>query len=119
MRRKLVTLETAVQTIVQQHGGIRAAARATGVDKGFISRLMSGKKVNPSDETLEALGLYAVPLYEVVQPWESVLPFCMAGKDGDCTHPGCPQLRDKEPATSGRHCPLDTGAEQAKEKPHD
>lgn len=33
---------------------------------------------------------------------------CAAGRDGECDHKACPQLRDKEPATSGRHCPLDS-----------
>ena len=42
-----------------------------------------------------------------------VLAGCAAGKDGDCTHAQCPQLRDNEPQASGRHCPLD--AVQAKE----
>lgn len=32
---------------------------------------------------------------------------CAAGRDGECRHKGCPQLRDNEPAKSGRHCPLD------------
>jgi hypothetical protein len=66
-RRKLVTLEAAVQSVVTRHGGVRAAERATGVDKSFISRLMNGHKVAPSAETLEALGLRAVPLYEVLK----------------------------------------------------
>jgi len=65
--RRLTTLEEAVRAVVDQHGGVRAAERATGVDKSFISRLMSGKKVAPSAETLEALGLRAVPLYEVIR----------------------------------------------------
>lgn len=38
------------------------------MDKSFISRLMRGEKVNPSAETLEALGLRSVPLYEVLGP---------------------------------------------------
>lgn len=33
---------------------------------------------------------------------------CAADRDGDCDHSHCPQLRDNEPAKSGRHCPLDT-----------
>lgn len=33
---------------------------------------------------------------------------CHAARDGDCFWDKCPQLRDKEPETSGRHCPLDT-----------
>lgn len=62
----LVTLEEAVKSVIDRHGGVRAASRATGVDRSFISRLMSGKKVSPSDETLNALGLRAVPLYEIL-----------------------------------------------------
>ena len=64
---RLVTLEDAVRYVVDRHGGVRAAERATGVDKSFISRLMNGHKVAPSVETLRALGLRAVPLYEVLK----------------------------------------------------
>lgn len=64
---KLITLEEAVRRIVEKHGGVRAAEASTGVDKSFISRLMNGKKVSPSAETLEKLGLKAVPLYEVLK----------------------------------------------------
>ncbi len=67
MRRRLVTLEEAVTAVVQRHGGVRAAERETGVDKSFISRLMNGHKVAPSEETLQRLGLRAVPLYEVLK----------------------------------------------------
>lgn len=65
-RRKLVTLNAAVLSIVERHGGVRAAERATGVDKSFISRLMHGHKTAPSADTLRALGLRSVPLYEVL-----------------------------------------------------
>lgn len=37
---------------------------------------------------------------------------CHAGKDGDCVHRQCPQLRDGEPAKTGRHCPLDVDDEE-------
>lgn len=66
-RRSLMTLEAAVRCVVDKHGGVRAAERATGVDKSFISRLLAGKRVAPSAETLAALGLRAVPLYEVLK----------------------------------------------------
>lgn len=36
---------------------------------------------------------------------------CQADCDGDCVWAGCPQVRDNEPRTTGRHCPLDDGAE--------
>lgn len=32
---------------------------------------------------------------------------CMADDDGHCTWGGCPQVRDGEPAATGRHCPRD------------
>lgn len=32
---------------------------------------------------------------------------CAANRDGECSHSDCPQIRDSEPFTSGRHCPLD------------
>lgn len=32
---------------------------------------------------------------------------CHAGKDGECSWKECPQHRDKEPETTGRHCPRD------------
>lgn len=67
MTRKLVTLEVAVSAIVKDYGGIRATERATGIDKGFICRLMNGKKTSPSDETLLRLGLRPVPLYERIK----------------------------------------------------
>ena len=60
-----MSLEDAVRAVVAKHGGVRAAERATGVDKSFISRLMNRHKVAPSEETLRLLGLRAVPLYEV------------------------------------------------------
>jgi hypothetical protein len=32
---------------------------------------------------------------------------CRADDDDYCDWKDCPQLRDNEPKTSGRHCPLD------------
>lgn len=34
---------------------------------------------------------------------------CHACRDGECFWEQCPQLRDNEPAATGRHCPLDVG----------
>lgn len=33
---------------------------------------------------------------------------CHGDRDGDCDWESCPQIRDVEPAATGRHCPLDT-----------
>lgn len=65
MSKRLITLDAAVKNIVEKHGGIRAASRATGVDAAFICRLLQGKKTAPSNETLNKLGIEAVPLYKV------------------------------------------------------
>lgn len=41
---------------------------------------------------------------------EGVVNGCHASLgDGECFWQHCPQLRDNEPARSGRHCPLDLG----------
>lgn len=64
-RRRLITLDEAVRKVVAYHGGVRATERATGIDKSFISRLMNGHKTAPSADTLKALGLRSIPLYEI------------------------------------------------------
>ena len=38
----------------------------------------------------------------------AALSRCAAGRDGECGHAQCPQLRDDEPHTTGRHCPLES-----------
>jgi hypothetical protein len=35
---------------------------------------------------------------------------CHSDDHGECSWEGCPQLRDGEPAVTGRHCPLDNRA---------
>lgn len=42
------------------------------------------------------------PLQKTYQPNR-----CHSHADGDCFWEDCPQLKDGEPAKSGRHCPLD------------
>lgn len=49
----------------------------------------------------------AAPGHLLVNPAPAQLTGCAAGKDGDCAHSQCPQLRDGEPKATGRHCPLD------------
>lgn len=38
---------------------------------------------------------------------KGTLKRCAADRDGDCLASECPQVRDGEPAKTGRHCPLD------------
>jgi hypothetical protein len=41
---------------------------------------------------------------------------CHASRgDGECMWKDCPQLRDKEPEKTGRHCPLDRSRDEDEE----
>ena len=59
-----------------------------------VDKFVASKQTQPTDV--------------VKQPLPAVTPTrCQSGRDGDCNWAACPQLRDNEPATTGRHCPLD------------
>lgn len=57
------TLSGRVRMLETQHGGLRAAARATGIDAGYLKRLRDGEKTNPSAATLAKLGLRREVIY--------------------------------------------------------
>lgn len=52
-----MTLTKCIQWLILKHGSLRAVARNTGVDVAYLSRMMSGEKFQPSDETLAKLGI--------------------------------------------------------------
>ncbi len=55
-------------------------------------------------------GLFGVLPPEAAAKWRAQFPGvtgCRAGSAGDCGWVKCPQIRDHEPHTTGRHCPLD------------
>lgn len=54
-----------INRLVQQHGSLRAVARVTEIDVGYLSRLRSGEKVNPENDKLRRLGLRRVVNYEL------------------------------------------------------
>lgn len=68
-------IETAVKALVFKHGGVRAAARAIGVNYAYLSRLQSGEKSNPTPAVLRKLGLRKVVSYEPIRPVRTVLAF--------------------------------------------
>jgi hypothetical protein len=47
----------AIAAKVKQHGGLRPAGRAMGIDPAYLKRLKDGAKRDPSDELLRKLGL--------------------------------------------------------------
>ena len=54
-----------IDKLTKKHGSLRAAARAAGLDAGYLSRLRSGDKEQPSDAVLAALGLERVVSYRM------------------------------------------------------
>lgn len=56
-------IELSIEAAEEEHGSLRAAAKALGIDAGYLSRLKTGEKVNPSDEVLSALGLERVTYF--------------------------------------------------------
>lgn len=52
-----MSLRERIWTMELEAGSLRAVATKTGVDVGYLSRLKSGEKINPRDDTLSKLGL--------------------------------------------------------------
>jgi hypothetical protein len=50
-------IPAAVKELCDKHGGVRAAARATGINYAYLSRLGNGARSNPTDSVLRKLGL--------------------------------------------------------------
>jgi hypothetical protein len=42
-----MTLQERIEQLVERHGSLRAVARVTEIDAGYLSRLRSGEKANP------------------------------------------------------------------------
>ena len=50
-------IRTRIQQLQREHGGLRAAARATGMSPSYMIRLRDGEKREPSEQVLAKLGL--------------------------------------------------------------
>ena len=59
-----MTLQDRIEELVAQHGSLRAVARVTEIDAGYLSRLRTGEKANPEKDKLRRLGLRRVVGYE-------------------------------------------------------
>lgn len=56
----------AIEAAEEEHGSLRAAAKALSIDPGYMSRLKNGEKTNPSDDVLAALGLERITMYRAI-----------------------------------------------------
>lgn len=63
----MLTLYDRIEQLVAQHGSLRAVARVTEIDVGYLSRLRSGEKVNPEKDKLRRLGLRRIVGYELLK----------------------------------------------------
>jgi hypothetical protein len=59
------SLADRITALTDAHGSLRQLADALGEDAGYLSRLRSGEKDNPSDEVLQKLGLVKVVKYQL------------------------------------------------------
>jgi len=57
---RVATIKAACEKSIVQHGSIRKAAKALGIDHAYLFRLKTGEKTGPSEELIEKLGLYRV-----------------------------------------------------------
>ena len=64
--QRINMLRTRIESLVGRCGGLRAAARLLHVDPGYLSRLRSGGKTNPSKVLLRKLGLRKVEVYQLI-----------------------------------------------------
>lgn len=59
-----MTLSERIKELIAQHGSLRAAARVLECDAGYLSRLASGEKADPSEKLLRRMGLRQIVTYE-------------------------------------------------------
>lgn len=62
-----MTLQDRIDELVAQHGSLRAVARVTEIDVGYLSRLRACANVNPGRDKLRRLGLRRVVAYELLK----------------------------------------------------
>ena len=62
------TIPERVAELAAEYGSLSRASTELEIDASYMSRLMAGKKRNPSDEVLRKLGLRRVVVYEREEP---------------------------------------------------
>lgn len=60
---KYDTLQDAVKAKIQEIGGLRSLARHLKISPSYVSKMATGKRVDPTDETLAKLGLVRKTVY--------------------------------------------------------
>ena len=60
------TLQDRLSQLIEECGSLTAVSEKLNINKGYLSRLHSGEKTNPSEEVLLKLGLKREVLYSRV-----------------------------------------------------
>jgi hypothetical protein len=60
----MTRIQEAAERLIAKHNGLRAAARATGLDHAYLSRLRNGLKADPGENVLAILGLDRHVIYK-------------------------------------------------------
>lgn len=63
LRSNYKSLQDAVTIRIEKAGGLRALSRLVDISPSYLHRIVTGDRVNPSEETLEKLGLQRVIQY--------------------------------------------------------
>lgn len=63
-----ITLKARIDQFIDIYGTLHEVSRQLRVDVGYLSRLRTGKMVNPSDVVLAKLGLRAETTYYRTRP---------------------------------------------------
>lgn len=63
-----MSLQQRIAQLVGLYGSLRAVSVMLEIDVGYLSRLATGKKTNPTDEVLLKLDLRRVVTYERMTP---------------------------------------------------
>lgn len=56
-------IQRIIERLVKQHGGLRRAAEAVGINAPYLCRLRYGERKNPSERVLKKLGIKRVVSY--------------------------------------------------------
>lgn len=87
-----MTLGKRIAELVSRHGSLRAVARITQIDGGYLSRLASGEKTCPSKTVLRKLGLKQRVDYRSAQRIGAAVKFethCPDGQKCTAATTGC------------------------------
>ena len=59
----MTKIQRAAERLIKQHGSLRKAQAATGINYAYLQRLAKGERVNPTESVLAVLGIQKRVIY--------------------------------------------------------